>query len=206
MKDSQVFAVLAAGVIAVSLILVRPAHAQVDRPSTDKRSAEISFTYSGLRANVPPGNCGCFWMRGGSGEIALPVWRSISAVGEISGERKQKLPGLPSIGLSLVSYMAGPRYTRAFHHRFSPFAQALFGGVHGFDSYFPSANGGPSGAANSFAMAAGLGLDIALRPHLLLRPIQAEYQYMQLPNNATNPANQQHDVRLSAGVVFRFAR
>ena len=36
--------------------------------------------------------------------------------------------------------------------------------------------------------------------HLLIRPIQADYQYMQLPNNSTN---QQHNFRLAAGVVFR---
>jgi hypothetical protein len=36
-----------------------------------------------------------------------------------------------------------------------------------------------------------------------LRVIQAEYQYMQLPNNAIDPANQQHDIRLSAGIVLR---
>jgi outer membrane immunogenic protein len=201
MKNSLAFAVL-----AVCLTFARPANAQAAKPSTEKPAAEISITYSALHGNVPPGNCGCFWMRGGSGELTLPVWRPVSGVAEISGERLQKFPGLPTIGLTLVSYMAGPRYTHPLPHRLSPFAQALFGGVHGFDSYFPSANGGPSGAATSFAMAAGLGLDIALRPHLLLRAIQADYHYMQLPNNALNPANQQHNIRLSAGLVFRFTR
>ena len=199
MKNRIVFAAL-----AVTLGLLTTAYPARAQDALDKTAAEVSITYSGLRVNVPPGNCGCFWMRGGTGELAVPVWRHFSVVGEVSGERKNNLPGNPGIGLSLASAMGGLRLTHSFH-RWRPFGQGLFGVVHGFDAYFPGASG-PKGAATSFALATGLGLDVRVSKHLLLRPIQAEYQYMQLPNNATNPANQQHDIRLSAGVVFRFTR
>jgi hypothetical protein len=39
-----------------------------------------------------------------------------------------------------------------------------------------------------------------------VRPIQAEYQCMHLPNNEINPANQHRDIRLPVGIVFRFTR
>lgn len=182
-----------------------PAGAQAAPARHGLPAADVSFTYSALHVNAPVGNCGCFWMRGGSGELAVPVWRQVALVGEVSGERKNNLPLNPGIGLSLASVMGGVRLTHTVHQRYSPFAQGLLGVVHGFDGYFPG-SAGPTGAATSFAMAAGLGLDIKLRKHLLLRPVQAEYQYMQLPNNAINPANQQHDIRLSAGVVLRFTR
>jgi len=166
---------------------------------------DLSVTYSGLRSNVPVGNCGCFWMRGGSAELAVPIWRQISGVAELSGEHINNLPLNPGIGLGLISGMGGVRLTHSFHQRWSPFGQGLLGAVHGFDSYFPGRSS-PTTYATSLAMAAGLGLDVRVSRHFLLRPVQAEYQYMQLPNNATNPANQQHDIRLSAGIVFRATR
>ena len=192
--------------LAFTLIVsALPAKAQNVAATNSRPVAELSFTYSGLRSNVPVGNCGCFWMRGGSAELAVPLWRNFSGVAELSGEHINNLPGNPGIGLGLISGMGGVRATQSFHTRWSPFAQGLFGAVHGFDSYFPS-HSAPTTYATSFAMAAGLGLDFAVRKHLLLRPVQAEYQYMQLPNNAANPKNEQHDVRLSAGIVFRMTR
>lgn len=194
---------ISATALAVTLIFFPyPARAQNKAPAPGKPLADISFTYSTLRVNVPVGDCGCFWMRGGSGELAVPAWRQFSVVAEVSGEREAHLPGNPGIGLSLASAMGGVRITHNLGGRWSPFGQGLFGVAHGFDSYFPDAVR-PRGAATSFAMAAGLGLDVKISGHLLLRPVQAEYQYMQLPNNAVNPSNQQHDIRLSAGVVFR---
>lgn len=199
MKRYLTFAALAVCVTILSP--VAPLRAQAVQPSSDRPVADLSFTYSTLRANVPVGDCGCFWMNGGSAELAVPVWKSFSAVLEVSGERAGNLPGNPGVGLSLASAMGGVRFTHRIRHQWSPFAQGLFGEVHAFDSYFPGAT--PTGAASSFAMATGLGLDIPLHKHLWLRPVQAEYQYMQLPNNAVNPSNQQHDIRLSAGIVLR---
>ncbi len=199
MKNKIAFAALAASLSFFAT--THPVRAQ-DRP--DKTVADVSITYSGLRVNVPVGNCGCFWMRGGTGELAVPVWRHFSVVAEVSGERKNNLPENPGIGLSLASAMGGLRLSHPYH-RWIPFGQGVFGVAHAFDSYFPGASG-PKGAATSFALATGLGLDIRMSKHLLLRPIQAEYQYMQLPNNAINPANQQHDIRLSAGVVIRLTQ
>ena len=42
--------------------------------------------------------------------------------------------------------------------------------------------------------AAEVGFDLALNKHLLPWPAQAEYHSMQLPNNAADSVNQQHDV------------
>jgi hypothetical protein len=171
-------------------------------PRLEKTRAEISFTYSALQTNASVGNCGCFWMRGGSAELALPVWRYVSGVIEVSGEHTNHVATAGTTGLSLLSGLGGLRVSRPMHTRFTPFGQGLVGGVHAFDSYFPGSTRSTT-YATSLAAAAGLGFDVALSRHVLIRPIQAEYQYMQLPNASTN---QQHDVRLSAGVVFRFYR
>ena len=160
---------------------------------------EISFGYSYLRANKSPGQCGCFSMDGGNAEAAFHAWRWLSAVAELTGERTSAVNG-GSQGLSLVSFTAGPRFTYPIHHRYAPFAQALFGIVHGFNSYFPVSEG-VTGAANGFAMIAGGGLDVRVRPWLALRPIQAGYFLTGLPNGGNN---RQDSLRLSAGLVLRF--
>ncbi len=187
---------------AFAATLTGPALAQSGNTKTlpEKTLAEVSFTYSALQTNAPVGVCGCFWMRGGSAELAVPVWRFVSGVVELSGEHTNHISQADSLGLSLLSGMGGLRVSRPMHTRFVPFGQGLVGGVHAFDSYFPGSTRSTT-YATSLAMAAGLGLDVAISKHILLRPIQAEYQYMQLPNGSTN---QQHDIRLSAGVVFRF--
>jgi hypothetical protein len=160
---------------------------------------EISLDYSYVRANQGPGQCGCFAMNGGSTEAAFPVARGFSAVADLTGERSGSVNGGGPQGLSLVSFTAGPRFARSVHRRYAPFAQALFGGVHGFDSYFPVTSG-PTGAANSFAMIAGGGLDIRLKSHLAIRPIQVDYFLTHLPNGVND---RQNNLRVTAGIVFR---
>ena len=188
---------------ALAATLAAPALAQTATPmqtQPEKTIAEVSFTYSALRANAPVGGCGCFWTRGGSAELAVPIWRFVAGVVEFSGEHTNHVPQEGTTGFSLISGMVGLRVSRPMHTRFTPFAQGLVGGVHAFDSIFPGSTRSTT-YATSMAVAAGLGLDVAVAKHVLIRPIQAEYQYMQLPNNASN---QQHDIRLSAGLVFRF--
>ena len=137
-------------------------------------------------------------MDGGSTEVAFHLYRWFSGVADLTGERSGSVNG-GSQGLSLVSYTVGPRFTYPIHHRYAPFAQALFGGVHGFDSYFPVASG-PAGAANSFAVLVGGGLDLRMKPWLAIRPVQADYFLTQLTNGVND---RQNSLRLSAAVVLR---
>jgi hypothetical protein len=167
-----------------------------------ERATELSYTYSTLRTNAPVGGCGCFWNSGGSVELAVPLWRHFSSVTEFSGEHAGSIPGNSGTALSLISALAGVRMTRPVNKKLFPFAQGLIGVVHAFDSYFPGSLG-PTTSATSFALATGGGIDVAVSPRWLVRPIQVEYQFMHLPNNA---GNEQHDIRLSAGIVLRFFR
>jgi hypothetical protein len=87
------------------------------------------------------------------------------------------------------------------HTKLQPFGQALFGGVHGFDSYFPTPVGRlPTTYDTSFAMALGGGLDIAVSRHIWIRALQADYFYSELRNLQ---GNRQNEIRLGAGIVFR---
>jgi outer membrane immunogenic protein len=161
---------------------------------------DATAMFSEVHANAPVGGCGCFWLAGGTGELAVPVWRNFSAVAEIGGQHTDHIPG-SNVGLGLMSGMGGLRMRIPNHTKFQPFGQALFGGVHGFDSYFPAQVGKlPTTYDTSFAMAIGGGIDVAVSRHIWIRAFQADYDYSELRNLQGDRQNQ---YRLSAGIVFR---
>ena len=53
-------------------------------------------------------------------------------------------------------------------------------------------------------MTAGGGLDVKVHHHLAIRVIQAEYLMTKFEDYDTGQAATQNDMRLSAGIVFRF--
>jgi outer membrane immunogenic protein len=185
--------------IFVNLLLLSLTSAAVaqHKPSN---TIDASVTFSELRANAPVGGCGCFWMAGGTGEVSIPVWRNFSAVTEVAGHSTANISGFNN-GLSLVSGMGGLRLRVPTHTRFQPFAQALFGGVHGFNSYFPVPVGKiPTSYDTSYAMAVGGGLDVAVSRHIWIRALKADYNYSALRNLQGNNQNQ---LRIGAGILFR---
>jgi outer membrane immunogenic protein len=187
---------------AVALLLLSQSCALIlaQRPAN---TFDASVMYTQLRANAPVGGCGCFWMQGGSGEIAIPLWRNFSGVMQINGEHTGNISNF-DVGLSLLTGLGGIRMRIPNRTRFQPYGQGLFGGVHGFDSYFPAPVGKlPTSYDTSFALAVGGGLDISVSRHIWIRAIQADYHYSELRNLQGNRQNQ---VRLGAGIIFRFAR
>jgi outer membrane immunogenic protein len=127
---------------------------------------------------------------------------NFSAVAEVAGHSTGNVPNF-NVGLSLVSGMGGIRMRWPNHTRFQPFGQVLFGGVHGFDSYFPAPIGKlPTSYDTSFAMAIGGGLDVAVSRHVWIRALKADYNYSALRNLQGDNQNQ---LRIGAGVVFRGA-
>ncbi len=129
-------------------------------------------------------------MSGGTGEIAIPVWRNFSGVIQVNGEHTDHIPNF-NVGLSLLTGLGGLRMRVPNHTRFQPYGEALFGGVHGFDSYFPARIGKfPTSYDTSFALAVGGGLDIAVSRHSWIRAIQADYHYSELRNLQGDRQNQ----------------
>jgi outer membrane immunogenic protein len=121
---------------------------------------------------------------------------------QINGEHTGNIPNF-DVGLSLLTGLGGIRMRIPNQTRFQPYGQGLFGGVHGFDSYFPAPVGKlPTSYDTSFALAVGGGLDISVSRHIWIRAIQADYHYSELRNLQGNRQNQ---VRLGAGIVFRVA-
>jgi outer membrane immunogenic protein len=172
--------------------------APLDRTS-DPARMEVTLGYSALRSDAVPGGCACFWMQGGKAEFRAAFSHHVGLVGEIAGVHGNNINTAHG-NISLVSYLFGPRLS--WHvHRFTPFAQGLIGGVHGFDAIFPSPNNS-STVPDALAIAAGGGMNIDLSRHFAVRPVQADYFMTELPNTA---ANRQNSVRLGAGILFKFS-
>ncbi len=109
------------------------------------------------------------------------------------------LPFSADVSLNTFSYLFGPKVAMRSNEKFTPFAQALFGGAHQ-KATVKVAGISASDSANAFAMALGGGLDVKATSSIAIRVIQAEYVLTKF-NDGGN--NRQNSVRISAGVVFR---
>jgi outer membrane protein OmpA-like peptidoglycan-associated protein/opacity protein-like surface antigen len=177
---------------------------------------ELFLGYSNFRA-VPMGSHGnrIAWLSGGSTSLAFNANRYLGFVADFGGYHADRFgPNAPPNGGvvdasgNVFSYMFGPRLSFR-HERFTPFAQALFGGIHASEVTLDGCSGigcAPLPSENSFAMTAGGGLDVNLTPHIALRLIQAEYAMTRFRNPTSIAVGRatQNDLRLSVGIVFRF--
>ena len=150
----------------------------------DHPALETSFDYSYVHASDSGFSAN---LNGGSASVAFNPSSWLGLVADFGGYKGTQ-NGLD--GGNVFTYMFGPKVAMR-QGRFTPYAQALFGGGHA----------DVAGATNNaFAMALGGGADVNLTEHIGVRVIQAEYVLTRF-NFVTN---QQNNVRISAGVVFRF--
>ena len=162
---------------------------------------EIALGYSYVHSNAPVAGCGCFNMNGGIGGFAASLGHGFSAVAEAGGYFQNNVDN-SGRSLQVETLLFGPRYSSAHWKRWTPFAQALFGGALGSGTlYGPNAT--TSGSASGFALSAGGGLDFNVSQHMSVRIFQADYLMTRLPNFINN---YQNNFRISAGVVFHIGR
>jgi peptidoglycan-associated lipoprotein len=160
---------------------------------------ELGGEYSFVDSNAPTGKCGCFQLNGGTGWFAYNLSSSLAVVGEAGGGYASNI-NRTSTDLTLMSFLAGPRYSRHLGNRMAPFVQVLIGGAHASGALTPLTSG-LAGSANSFAMTAGGGMDLELARHWALRLVQLDY-YLTRFNNGVN--GHQNSLRVGVGIAFRF--
>lgn len=170
--------------------------------------SEVSLGYSLVRANTPPGQCGCFNMNGLSGEFATGLGRGFSVVADLGGYHQGNVAG-SGLSLWVVDYLFGPRISYRRSKHWTPFAQFLVGGAHGSGTLYGgsatslSGTSYTSGSANGFSLSTGGGLDWNATRHVSVRLFQLEYLNTRLPNSSNNVQN---NLRFTAGVVFHFGK
>jgi hypothetical protein len=202
MRISDCGRLLLASLVAAAFIsvLVQAQNASLGSPAF----IDVAVTYAAERAQIAPGTCGCFWLQGGGADAALTLWKGFGASASITGAHASNY--YSGVDVNKITYMFGPRYTfagwslRPRDRRLEIFGEALFGGVHAFSGAFPSSTGFTS-SANSFALQAGGGINLALYRKIGLRLFQADYVRTDLPNSYSKSQN---DLRLAVGVNYRF--
>jgi peptidoglycan-associated lipoprotein len=163
---------------------------------------ELAINYTYLRSNAPPGGCACFSLNGGSFDLAWPIRHSrYAVVGDITATHAS---GITSTGydLTLSSYTFGGRYSPSIRRLpVQPFAQALLGLAHATGSLVqgPTSVAFNSGAALAFDVGGGANLKLDRR--FALRLIEADYLLTTFDNGSNN---RQNNLRIGAGIVFKF--
>jgi hypothetical protein len=177
---------------------------------------ELFVGYSYLRAM--PGytvDNRLVWLHGGSTSFAYNLNRRLALVGDFGAFANSQVRfaggysgtvDVDNTNAAVRTYLAGPRISFLKQNRVTPFAQALFGAVHANQIVLKNCtvNCTLLPSENSFALTAGLGLDLRVRPHFSVRVVQAEYLMTRFTNYTTGAGGTQNDMRLSTGVVFRF--
>jgi outer membrane protein OmpA-like peptidoglycan-associated protein len=171
----------------------KPQFKQLNVPHYD-----VSVGYSNIRANAPPGGCQCFNMNGGYVGFGMHLTDWLGIAGEVTGGHSSNISVLGQ-GLTLITFTAGPRVSFQWG-RLYPFGEALVGGAHGSDSYFPSKTSS-SPSASTFAFSTGGGLDVRLTSRFSVRALEAQYLRTSFPNAVGNEQNQ---LMLNAGLVVKF--
>jgi len=164
----------------------------LDPGQTPRFETSVGFDY--LRANAPPGQCGCFSARGGFGSAVYSVTRGVSIVADFSGVYANNISGSTQ-SITVFDYLIGPRYSlRSISRRFVPYGQALGGGSHESSNYayVQSVNGA------AFSLGGGVGMTITR--HLSWNIAEADWVESRLPN-AKNDL--QNDLRISSAITFR---
>ena len=167
------------------------------------RAVDLAITYTPQYAKVSYGSCDCFWFQGGAADASITLYHGLGLAANLTGQHASGLAGGGSIGK--IDYLAGPRYTVSLLRReHSPrvFGEALFGGVHGFDSTFPATKGATA-TANSFAFQVGMGFDVPLARGFGVRALEIDYVHSGLPDGGSNTQN---DLRLAFGVSYRIGK
>jgi hypothetical protein len=165
-------------------------------------STDIAATFAVERSQVVPSVC-CFWFKGGGLDAAVTMKNGFGAAFAFNADHASNI--LSGVDANKLSFMGGPRYTRAMPKtrggadlRYQIFAQGLVGGVHGFNGVYP-ATGGAVGSANALAVEAGGGFNLLCSHNWGVRLVEADYVRTALPNAS---GNVQNDFRLSFGITW----
>lgn len=155
---------------------------------------QVSGQFQFTRANAPPGQCGCFWMTGGGGEITrnfTPTWSAVIDVyyghnGQVNNTDE---------ALTVLNYVIGPRYSYRTDSRYTPYAVALAGASHVGSNYYVYTSN------NTFLAAqAGLGVEMYLTPRISAVPFEADWVFSRAVNGVNT---RQNNLRVGVGVVYR---
>jgi hypothetical protein len=125
----------------------------------DNPQVEVYGGFSHVQLNV--GGFG-FGFNGASGSISINPSKWWGLVGDFGGYHTSSF----GTNSTAITYLGGPKFSYRKMDRITPFAQALFGGMHLTQRVGGICNGGSACSISPLAMALGGGLDVNLTPHV----------------------------------------
>jgi outer membrane protein OmpA-like peptidoglycan-associated protein/opacity protein-like surface antigen len=187
---------------------------RIGRRSSKTPRVELFGGYSYWRALPTYAVNRIAWTHGGSASVAYNLNDWLGLVVDFGGYRVTRSGpvGTPTGGIvsssgNVFSYLLGPRISFR-RDRFTPFVQALFGGAHASQVTLSGCTVGCTSLPDddAFAMTAGGGVDFTVSRRFAIRLVQAEYLMTRFLDASTNTAHRvtQNNMRLSAGIVYRF--
>ena len=164
--------------------------------SSAPRGVEIAGTFTMVRANAAPGDCGCFFMYGGGAQAAVVNRVGVAFLFDYG---RTSATNINDAGHNLVlsTYMGGVRYSLHREGKLSPYGQVLVGAGHTSSNYAIDAD------VWRLAASVGGGLNVRLSRRVEFRPVEAQYLLTRIPNSVNEIQNQ---LRLSSGLVFFISR
>lgn len=159
---------------------------------------DIFAGYSYVRANPGPRSGDSFSLNGGEASVTYHIKDWVSGVADFAGYHNADILGRGADG-TVSTYLFGPRFSYRSYHRFTPFAETLFGVAHG--SATIAGVFGPT--QNAFAMAIGGGVDYRINNRFSLRPLQVDYLLTRFRPGTVDRQNQ-NNLRASTGFVVHF--
>jgi peptidoglycan-associated lipoprotein len=185
---------------ALLTLLLLPATAAAQDPAP---RWELTAGYNYFRANIAPA-CNCFNTNGGNVSVAVHANGWFSVAGEFGAVRQSNVQA-SGRDLTVLTYQVGPRFSIRRHERVTPYFHALVGGGRASGSLYdvPLPGRTDTGPDASWALTLGGGLDVKATPRVALRLVQMDWVHTRFHNGGNNL---QHNLRITAGVVFRFGQ
>lgn len=176
------------GALGLAFALGTPQLASAQAPSGEVAAGYQFMRDSELDLSFPAG-----WFVSAGGHVS----ELLEIVGEVSGSRKGEADLFSSADITVLTFMAGPRYSR-HGGTIEPFAQVLFGGARASASLDILGVSG-SDSETAFAVQPGAGVDVTLTDSLSGR-LMVDYRRIFFEGEATN------EVRVGVGIVVGFGR
>jgi opacity protein-like surface antigen len=181
----------------VSLLAFLSLFTAAAQAQEERQTVDVFAGYSYLRANPATSGADGFNLNGGSASVAYNFNNWLAGVADFGGYHAGNVNGTP-LDSTLATYLFGPRVSYRHYRRVTPFGEVLFGGAHAGANVFGTTN-----TQNTFAMAVGGGVDVQLRRHWAVRPVELDYLMTRF-NELTPSTQTQNNLRVSTGVVFHF--
>ena len=144
---SAVIILISISVVSLAAQSPEPLRYEVAAGYQFMRDQDIAKQNPDLSANFPAG-----WMASAGAHL----WGWLGAVGEVSGSSKTlAIPG-DKPKLRVLTFMAGPRFTRSARAGINPFAQVLFGSARASTSLL-----GVRDTVTDFSYQPGGGIDLS---------------------------------------------